>query len=129
MQMQIDQLEKDIIPDEKIRNYIDVLIKDNRISAMKIYSLENDVKLLKQRSVDAHRISGSNDALILEKMSEIDQFLVEYRQKTETLVFIFCKLSNSPTITYSIYACTDQILFGMTLNYEMAQIIYKAPRL
>lgn len=88
MQMQIDQLEKDIIPDDEIRNYIDVLIKDNRISAMKIYGLENDVKLLKQRSADAHRISGSNDAMILEKMTEIDQFLVEYRQKTERLVSI-----------------------------------------
>lgn len=81
MQSQLEELERELIPDGTVRNYIDVLMKDNRISAMKIYALENDIKLLKQRAEDAHRITATNDAIILGKMSEIDTFLEENRQK------------------------------------------------
>lgn len=81
MQAQLDELERELIPDETVRNYIDVLMKDNRISAMKIYALENDIKLLKQRAEDTHRITATNDAIILDKMSEIDTFLNEHRKQ------------------------------------------------
>lgn len=75
MQSQLDQLEHDTIPDGSMRDYIDVLMKDNRISALKIYGLESDVKQLRLRSEDANRISAANDALLMEKMAQIDEFL------------------------------------------------------
>lgn len=75
MQAQFDQLEHDVIPDGSMRDYIDVLMKDNRISALKIYGLESEVKQLRQRSDDAHRISSANDVLLMEKMALIDEFL------------------------------------------------------
>lgn len=75
MQTQLDQLEHDVIPDGSLRDYIDVLMKDNRISAVKIYSLEADVKQLRQRSEDAHRITAANDALLMEKIAQIDELL------------------------------------------------------
>lgn len=75
MQSQLDQLEHEVIPDGSMRDYIDVLMKDNRISALKIYGLESDVKQLRMRSEDANRISSANDALLMEKMAQIDEFL------------------------------------------------------
>lgn len=83
MQSQLDELEKEALSVPEIRNYIDVLMKDNRMSAMKIYALENEVKLLRQRADDSKRISSTNDVLIIEKMAEVDELLVELRRKNE----------------------------------------------
>lgn len=83
MQSQLEKMERDAIPMAEIRNYIDVLMKDNRMSAMKIYALENEVALLRQRAEDSKRISSTNDVLILEKMSEVDEFMVELRRRND----------------------------------------------
>lgn len=80
MQAQLEQLEHEVIPDGSMRDYIDVLMKDNRISALKIYSLESDVKQLRMRSEDANRMSAANDALLMEKMAQIDEFLANEKE-------------------------------------------------
>lgn len=57
------------------RSYIDVLMADQRSAALRMFELQNELQLLRQRTDDAQRLNATSEALLSEKCAHIDEFL------------------------------------------------------
>lgn len=81
MKTKFEEFENNLIRDENLRGHVDVLIKDNRISATKIQNLESDLVNLKLRiSKNAINMSPS-DEFLPQELFTIHQILENQQEQ------------------------------------------------
>lgn len=83
MKTKFEEIEETVIMDDNIRGHVEVLIKDNRISASKIQRLESDFVNLKLELSENVINSGTSNDLSPENHSSIHQVLQNQQGQIE----------------------------------------------
>lgn len=80
MRTKFEEIEENVVLDDNIRGHVEVLIKDNRISASKIQRLESDLKLELSKNLINPSTSDDHSP---EKLSSIHQVLQNQQEQIE----------------------------------------------
>lgn len=83
MRTKLEEIEENVVLDDNIRGHVEVLIKDNRISASKIQRLESDFVNLKLELSKNLINPSTSDDLSPEKLSSIHQVLQNQQEQIE----------------------------------------------
>lgn len=81
MKTQFEEIENTVIRDDNIRGHVEVLIKDNRISASKIQHLESDFVNLKLEMSKSMISTSTSDNVLPENISSIHNVLQNQQEQ------------------------------------------------